>query len=70
MKKPQPKSVNIVCSVCGLAWDRHKSEKDKEPTLESCVALLKEELAKRPLPQIWNPVTTFPNISYYPKAIT
>jgi hypothetical protein len=41
MKKPEPKSVSIVCTVCGLDWRQH----GEKPTLEKCVELLKAELA-------------------------
>jgi hypothetical protein len=51
--KPKPVSKHVVCSVCGLDWDRHPKKKDKEPTLEACVELLKAELASRPRLQQW-----------------
>ena len=47
-KKPQPRTVKVVCSECGLDWNRHTTE---APSLADCVRLLKQELAKRP---IWN----------------
>ena len=43
MKKPEPKTVSVVCSVCDQPWDKHGAK----PTLEDCVRLLKAELAKR-----------------------
>lgn len=43
-KKPAPIAKNVVCSCCGLAWDRH----GKEPGVDKCVELLKADLAKRP----------------------
>lgn len=42
--KPKPKATAVVCSVCGLPWGGHGSE----PTLLTCVELLRAELAKRP----------------------
>ena len=44
--KPTPVHTGTVCSECGLAWDRHGAD----PTLETCVALLKGELRATPLP--------------------
>lgn len=46
MKTPTPKHVETICSVCGLDWKRH----GKAPTLETCVELLKKELAAKPAP--------------------
>lgn len=52
MAHPKPRIVKEVCSVCGLDWRRH----GKEPTLETCVRPLLDEvrdkeraLAARPL---------------------
>lgn len=39
-KKPEPVNKHIVCSVCGLEWEKHGSA----PTVEKCVELLKAEL--------------------------
>lgn len=39
-KKPQPISVETVCSECGLMWVLHGSD----PTTDDCVRLLKAEL--------------------------
>ena len=46
MAQPTPVPVSTVCSECGLAWDRHGAE----PTLQTCVNLLKEELKRKPGP--------------------
>jgi hypothetical protein len=46
VRKPQPVNKTVVCSICGLDWEKH----GKAPTMEKCVALLKAELAKRTLP--------------------
>jgi hypothetical protein len=47
--KPEPKSVKIVCTVCGLDWDRHRCASDSDVSIEECVRLLKADLsAKRP----------------------
>ena len=48
-RKPKPISTSVVCSECGLPWDKHSTAEDEEVTLASCVGLLKAELAKRPL---------------------
>jgi hypothetical protein len=45
MKKPEPINKHIVCSLCGLDWEKHGAN----PTIEKCVGLLKAELASRPL---------------------
>ena len=54
MKKPEPQPLNIVCSNCGLDWNRHGDK----PTVEKCIELLKGDLARekartapRPYPQ-------------------
>lgn len=41
--KPEPKTVKIVCTACGLDWEAHGAK----PTLAKCVTLLRAELAKR-----------------------
>jgi hypothetical protein len=46
--KPSPKPTRVVCEVCGLSWEAHGAK----PTLETCIGLLRAELAKRPKPQI------------------
>lgn len=38
---PKPKIVSQVCSVCGLDWELH----GEEPTTETCVKLLLDEIA-------------------------
>ena len=43
---PQPKTIKVVCSECGLDWEAH----GPNPSLEKCVELLKAELAHRPTP--------------------
>jgi hypothetical protein len=51
MKKPEPKPTAIVCTLCGLGWDRHEKlmkTKTEKPTAETCVELLKADLAARP----------------------
>lgn len=51
MSTPRPRVVKQVCSLCGLDWKDH----GKEPTAETCVKLLLDEvlsltadLARRP----------------------
>jgi len=48
--KPEPKTIRVECTVCGLPWDAHGAD----PTLEDCVRLLKAELSKRPTPRLPN----------------
>jgi hypothetical protein len=62
-RKPTPKVVSEVCSLCGLDWNLHGAE----PTTETCIALLLDEinslnarLAQRPYIQ---PI----NIPVYPR---
>jgi hypothetical protein len=43
MMKPEPKVTKRVCTLCGLDWGLHGAK----PTVETCVELLKAELAKR-----------------------
>jgi hypothetical protein len=45
---PKPKTIKVVCDVCGQDWKAHGTK----PTLEDCVRLLKAELRKRP-PAQW-----------------
>lgn len=42
MKTPKPKTLKVVCDVCGLDWAAH----GEKPTLEKCVELLRAELAE------------------------
>jgi hypothetical protein len=42
--KLEPQPLNIVCSACGLDWEKH----GKKPTPADCIKLFKAELAKRP----------------------
>lgn len=44
MPTPKPVPASTICSECGLPWQGHKDK----PTLETCVRLLKAELARRP----------------------
>ncbi len=48
---PRPVPSSIKCSACGLDWERHedKIKETKQPkvNLETCVALLVAELAKK-----------------------
>lgn len=39
-RKPQPRVVSEVCSLCGLDWKRH----GKTPTTETCIELLLDEV--------------------------
>jgi hypothetical protein len=38
----------MVCSECGLSWDSHTKGRKTAPTLETCVVLLKAQLALQP----------------------
>lgn len=42
MPSPKPIPATFKCSVCSLNWDRH----DKNPTVEGCIALLKEDIVQ------------------------
>lgn len=44
---PEPRALNIVCSICGQPWDLHTKTNGDVPLTE-CVRLLKSELARRP----------------------
>lgn len=44
MAKPKPVPTGVVCSKCGLKWDDH----GENPTLETCIVLLRRELMRRP----------------------
>ena len=53
-RKPTPKVVSEVCSLCGLDWELHGAS----PTTETCIKLLLDEvsslnarLAHRPIVQ-------------------
>jgi hypothetical protein len=61
MRKPKPKTVKVVCDMCGIEWAAHKLKPTHEPTLEECVRVLKAELAKRPTrnPYLSNGVTLY-----------
>ena len=55
-RKPEPRVVSEVCSLCGLDWELH----GKEPTTETCIELLLAEvrslnaqLASRPYARPW-----------------
>ena len=43
MAKPVPMPIKIVCSECGLSWEKHE-----KATLSECIRLLRAELARRP----------------------
>lgn len=46
---PKPVPREIVCSECGLPWDRHVlATGARTMSLAECVRLLKAELASRP----------------------
>jgi hypothetical protein len=57
--KPEPKPLQIVCSCCGLDWEKHGAK----PTLAKCVELLKAELAKRSRPQTYFYASAGPHVS-------
>ena len=44
MPVPKPVPTRVVCSVCGLDWERH----GEKPGYEICIKLLKADLAKKP----------------------
>ncbi len=46
MKEPEPVNKHVVCSVCGLDWDRHEYKPTSKRTIEKCVELLKKDLAE------------------------
>lgn len=48
MAKPSPKAINVVCSECGLSWEKHTAGRKTAPTADVCIRLLKAELAARP----------------------
>jgi hypothetical protein len=47
MAKPKPVSKSVVCSECGLAWNRHTEGRKTDPTPDVCIRLLKADLLKR-----------------------
>lgn len=50
--KPEPIPKQIVCSACGLDWEKHP--KRKTGVVEAdCIKLLRAELARRPVYN-WN----------------
>lgn len=54
MKKPEPKVIYVVCTVCDCAWEAH----GPDPTLMDCIRLLK---AKTYNPTVFKPwYHTFP----------
>lgn len=56
--KPEPVNKHVICSACGLDWNRHGAK----PTLATCVKLLKDDLA---LANARQPVV-YPYIPYTP----
>lgn len=70
-RKPTPRVVSQVCSLCGLDWDLHGTA----PTAETCIKLLLDEVSSlnaqlatrpysRPLPYV--PVTPWPVTPWRP----
>lgn len=58
MAVPSPVPKQMVCSVCGLGWERHKR---RNHTMAECVELLKAELASRPVYNFgWNTAVSSP----------
>jgi hypothetical protein len=51
--RPTPKHVVTICSVCELPWEDHGDD----PTLETCVRLLAQELKKRQAPTWVYPIS-------------
>lgn len=47
MGKPKPVPISAVCSKCGLPWDDH----GQNPSLKTCVALLKAALTRSAVPE-------------------
>lgn len=69
-KKPSPRVVTEVCSLCGLDWKRHGTV----PTSDKCVELLlaevrslNDQLASRPYAQPYPiyPVNPYPYRPWY-----
>ena len=56
MKKPEPVVTSQACSLCGLDWNRHGDK----PTAETCITLLRADLAARPIAPYWLPSTWEP----------
>lgn len=51
--KPEPKATEVVCTCCGLDWEKHRQGRPSKNskaavTNADCVRLLKAELAARP----------------------
>lgn len=42
--KPEPISINIVCSLCGEGWSGHGAD----PTTLDCIRLLKAKVRTQP----------------------
>lgn len=63
--KPEPKTVKVVCTVCGLDWDKHTQTRRADVPLDECVRLLKLELAAARATH-WPINTTGGNYSFYP----
>lgn len=59
---PRPVNKHVVCSVCGLDWERH----GKNPTTEKCVELLKADLASEKLRTTPQPAMPYPVPYPYP----
>lgn len=63
-KRPTARVVAEVCSLCGLDWRRHGTN----PTTDTCIRLLKADLAAasapRPIPYV-QPIP-YPMITYRP----
>lgn len=64
MAKPKPVPKSVVCSECGLAWNRHTEGRKTDPTPDVCIRLLKADLAKRPMPWLSNAGYTSISPSY------
>lgn len=63
--KPEPKATHVVCTACGLNWDKHLAgPRKKNPTLEDCVRVLKAELGARPRMLSNSSSSALPVISY------
>jgi hypothetical protein len=43
---PQPRTVKVVCSDCGLPWEAHTKGRKTAPTADVCVRLLNAEVAR------------------------
>lgn len=77
MARPTPRVVSEVCSLCGLDWKDH----GKNPTAETCVKLLLDEVSSlnariavrpiinNPYPYVPVPYPVYPR-PYYPQWYT